>query len=97
MGKFGLFCSGGQGYNLHDRMQAQRGCRVYPYYDERRDKPPEPEGNPEGSGIIVPYIPTQDNIPFPNKDSAVAVASAQSFSFGLDFVLFGSWKIFLTL
>ena len=34
--------------------------------------------------------PSADIIPFPNKDSAVAVAAVPGFSFGIDFILFGS-------
>ena len=62
---------------------------------------PKPEGNLEG---LRPYFtvypnlsPNTYNIPFPNKDSTVAVAAVQGFSFGLDLILFVSWKIFLTL
>ena len=52
---------------------------------------PKPEGNPEGSGTyftVYPDLsPNTDIIPFLNKDSAVAVAAVQGFSFGLDFFL----------
>ena len=41
--------------------------------------------------------PNTDIIPFPNKDSAVAVAAIPEISFGLDVILFGSWKIILKL
>ena len=41
--------------------------------------------------------PNTDIIPFPNKDSAVVVAAVPGFSFGLDFILLGSWKILLIL
>ena len=61
----------------------------------------QPQGNSNDSGTyftVYPELsPYTDIIPFPNNDSAVAVAAVPVFSFGLDFLLFDFWNIFVTL
>ena len=59
---------------------------------------PETEGAAQGKcrsyfTVYPDFSPNTHIITFPNKDSSVAVVAVPGFSFGLDIILFVSWKI----